>query len=229
MDKHKCLECGEEFLPNHKNHKICSESCAEIREKKQQKEYRIKNHKKSIAYGKSYRKENAEVLNEKAREGRKDKRKDEIARDRRRKKKAQIRIVKRNYRTKRRKEDKVFHQIDNLRMRLRTAIKIYSKKGKIVNSSEFLDIHLIIKSFEPLPKNLEKYVIHHIIPLVCFDLDCIKHLKLANSPENLILMEKRTHEKINHHKIKREVGKVPLDCNLKKLKIFPKKWMKELI
>ena len=116
---------------------------------------------------------------------------------------------------KRCKEDPVFRLIHNLRIGVVTALKQYSKTGKIIKSKDLgIDYKAIIEHLKPLPKNIRDYQIHHIKPLASFNFNNldgtlnIKVVEKAFAPENTQLLIIQEHRNINHfdliNKIKQE-------------------------
>ena len=164
------------------------------------REYYKQNKEYLLRYGKEYRKKNAERLNQCAKDYRK--KNDKEIREWREKNKERIKIRKRNYRANKRKTDDVFWMVDNMRIRLRKLLKAYPYIPNLKKTNGyFVEYQKIIEHLQPLPKNLRKYVIHHIIPLGCFDLGDPIQFKLATSPENHKLMLITEHNKINHKEL----------------------------
>jgi hypothetical protein len=160
------------------------------------KEWYGKNKVKLIRYGKEYRRKNAERLNQWARDYR-EKNKEKI-KNYRKENAEKIKIRKRNYRYKMRKSNDLFWIVDNMRIRLRRGLKNYPNIKEMKASTEYdVDYKKIIEHLNP-KENLRKYVIHHIIPLACFNLDKPLQFKLATTPSNHKLMLITEHNKINH-------------------------------
>ncbi len=81
--------------------------------------------------------------------------------------------------------DDAFKILLNLRSRIRTAIKIYSRSGKIKPACEYgIDYQAIIEHLKPFPRDRENYHIDHIIPLSWFDFNNSQEIKWAFAPEN---------------------------------------------
>lgn len=87
--------------------------------------------------------------------------------------------------------DKEFAIQKRLRRLLRTALKVYTRTGKLYNSKQYgIDYGLIIKHLKPFPEDLSKYHIDHIRPLCSFkfiNMDGSQNLeaiKEAFKPEN---------------------------------------------
>jgi hypothetical protein len=72
-----------------------------------------------------------------------------------------------------------------LRQRVREAISVYSKSGKITTSKKYgIDYEAIIQHLGPCPGEREDYHIDHIIPLSAFDFDDLKQIRIAFAPVN---------------------------------------------
>lgn len=72
-----------------------------------------------------------------------------------------------------------------LRTRLQTAMRLYSKTGKIMKSRKYgIDYKKIIEHLKPFPEDLSKYHIDHITPLCSFNLNNQEEIKTAFLPEN---------------------------------------------
>lgn len=78
-----------------------------------------------------------------------------------------------------------------LRQRLRGALKIYTKEGKIMSSNKYgLDIKAIYEYLGPCPGEKNLYHIDHIRPLCSFNFfnkdgtQNLEEIKKANAPEN---------------------------------------------
>lgn len=96
------------------------------------------------------------------------------------------------YQRIRKQKDKNFKIACNLRICIWSALKKYSKTGKIMSSKKYgIDYKAIIEHLKPFPKNIENYEVDHIIPLSKFDLNSLKHVKIAFSPENHQWLTKR--------------------------------------
>jgi len=63
-------------------------------------------------------------------------------------------------------------------------LKKYGNKKEYPSSKYGIDYGKIIEHLKPFPKNLSKYHIDHIKPLVCFDLTNPIQIKEAFAPEN---------------------------------------------
>jgi hypothetical protein len=86
----------------------------------------------------------------------------------------------------RRKIDKNYAIKDRLRRSLNHALTKYSKTGKIMGSKKYgINWDSIIESLKPLPKDLKKFEIDHILPLRSFDLTKTEEIKKAFDPSNL--------------------------------------------
>jgi hypothetical protein len=89
------------------------------------------------------------------------------------------------------KTDDNFRLKMNLRHRLRTAFKRYSKNGKVGSSKDYnIDWQKIIEHIGPCPGNRSFYNIDHIIPLCAFNFDDPLHVEAAFAPENHRWLEK---------------------------------------
>lgn len=97
----------------------------------------------------------------------------------------------RDYRNKRRKIDKEFLVKYKLRSRLKDALNLYTKTGKIMLSKDYgIDYGAIIEHLKPFPEDLNNYQIHHIKPLFTFNFvnpdgsQNLEAIKEAFKPEN---------------------------------------------
>lgn len=114
-----------------------------------------------------------------------------------------IRKQMRIYFKKRKEEDLDFLLKVRLRNRLLTALKLYTKTGKIMPSKDYgIDYEAIIKHLKPFPKDLENYEIHHIKPIYTFNFinkdgsTNFLEISKAFSPENHKLLTKEEHRKL---------------------------------
>jgi hypothetical protein len=88
------------------------------------------------------------------------------------------------YNIHRREKDPNFNMRHRLRSRLNVVFKKYGN-GKIFPSNKYgIDYFKIIEHLKPFPKDISKYHIDHIIPLVSFDLTDPEQIKIAFAPEN---------------------------------------------
>lgn len=72
-----------------------------------------------------------------------------------------------------------------LRSRLSGCLREWSEFGKTKSSDEYgVNYSKIIEHLGPCPGNREDYHIDHIFPLIAFDFNNLKHIKIAFSPEN---------------------------------------------
>ena len=75
--------------------------------------------------------------------------------------------------------------MNNLRSRVSTALKAYSKTGKIMKSKDYgINYKKIIEHLKPFPKDIEKYEVDHIVPLSWFNFNNKEEIKWAFAPEN---------------------------------------------
>ncbi len=121
----------------------------------------------------------------------------------------QKKIYRNNHQKSKRKTDKTFKIICNLRGGFGGALKKYTKTGKIMSSIKYgIDFKAIIEHLRPFPENLKDYEIHHKKPLFTFDFinpdgsTNLKEVKKAFAPENHILLTKEEHRKLNHFSLK---------------------------
>lgn len=107
----------------------------------------------------------------------------------------------RNYEKLKRNKNSEYIIRKRLRNSLRTALKNYSKEGKVKKSGYYgIDYEAIIDYLKPLPENLNDYDIHHKRPLFTFDLTNQEEIKEAFSPKNHELISTEEHRKIDHHR-----------------------------
>jgi hypothetical protein len=89
-----------------------------------------------------------------------------------------------NYYHKINKNKPLFLVKKRLRTRLRNAfINILNEKNQI-SSKYGIDYKGIIEHLKPFPKDISKYHIDHIKPLISFDLTDLEQIKIAFAPEN---------------------------------------------
>lgn len=100
-------------------------------------------------------------------------------------------------RKKRYHNDENFRLTCILRERVRFAIQTYSTTGKIQSTSKYgINYQEIIKHLGSCPGKRENYHVDHIIPLVKFNFNDPKQIKIAFSPENhQWLLENENREK----------------------------------
>lgn len=89
------------------------------------------------------------------------------------------------YNKNKKKKDPNFLIRCRLATNLWTALKKYSKTGKIWKSKAYgIDYNAIIEHLKPFPKNISKYHIDHIRPLCSFELTDPEEVKKAFAPKN---------------------------------------------
>ena len=72
-----------------------------------------------------------------------------------------------------------------IRDRLASALKAYSRNGKVKTADEYgVNYKAIIEHLGPCPGNRKDYHIDHIKPLCLFDFNDLEQIKLAFAPEN---------------------------------------------
>lgn len=72
-----------------------------------------------------------------------------------------------------------------VRGRLRKALKLHTKNGKVMSSKKYgIDFEAIFARIGPCPGTGKEYHLDHFIPLIKFDLDNPDHVKLSHVPEN---------------------------------------------
>lgn len=110
------------------------------------------------------------------------------------------------------KTDKEFAIKRRLRGLLRTALKVYTREGKIYNSKNYgVDYKAIIEYLKPnIPKDFldsnKKYHIHHIKQLCTFKFinpdgtTNLEEVKKAFAPENHKIVTEEEHKKLHNHK-----------------------------
>jgi len=87
--------------------------------------------------------------------------------------------------TYKRKTDNDFYIREKVRKRVRAALNLYTKEGKIQESRKYgIDYLGIINYLGKCPGEFKDYHIDHIFPLVAFDLNNKKQLEAAFAPEN---------------------------------------------
>ena len=108
------------------------------------------------------------------------------------------------YFQQRKKVDKEFYLTCKLRFQLKSALRKYSKTGKIMTSKKYgIDYKAIIEHLKPFPKDIKNYDIHHIKQLATFNFinedgtTNIEEVRKSFTPENLILLTKEEHRKIH--------------------------------
>ncbi len=90
------------------------------------------------------------------------------------------------YIKERKKLDKDFLIRCRLAKQLRTVLQNYTEKGKIMSSKKYgINWSEVVYGLKPFPKDISKYHIDHIRPVVSFDLTDTKQVKIAFSPQNL--------------------------------------------
>ncbi len=149
---------------------------------KGEKEYYQKNKEKIKTYHKEYRKTN--------------KKKIQVYNQTPRRKKSNS-----NYVKKRRRNDPLFLLQCRLSNSLRSALKRYSKTGKIKTSNKYgVNYDKIIENLKPFPKRIGNYEVDHIIPLSWFNFNNQEEIKWAFAPENhQWLTKKENQEKKNRY------------------------------
>lgn len=112
------------------------------------------------------------------------------ARDRESYKTEKYRLKKKKYIKKHREIPQIKIKT-NLSNRLRDSIRKYAKSKKIMNAKKYgIDYKKIINSLKPFPKDISKYHIDHVRPLVSFNFvnkdgtQNFKEIKKAFAPEN---------------------------------------------
>jgi len=163
------VNCGKELSLGRR--KYCSKKC-------KIKEY-YKENKDKI---KEYYKENKDKIKEYYKEN-KDKIKEYYKEN-----KDKIKECHKEYRKEKYSSDINFKIKNLLRGRLREAMSLYTKEGKIT-SSKYMGIHwnLVIKHLiKRMPEDIDKreYHIDHIIPLCKFNLEDPDEIKVAFAPGN---------------------------------------------
>ena len=89
------------------------------------------------------------------------------------------------YMCDRRKNDNDFRIKHRLRIRLVTAMRDYSKNGKIKKADSYgINYQKIIEHLKPFPRDIHRFHIDHITPLSYFDFENQKQIKKAFAPEN---------------------------------------------
>lgn len=84
-----------------------------------------------------------------------------------------------------RKNDKDFRIKYCLRIRLCIAMKAYTKNGKTRKADSYgIDYQKIIEHLKPFPRDMHRFHIDHITPLVSFNFEDPKQIKKAFAPEN---------------------------------------------
>ena len=78
-----------------------------------------------------------------------------------------------------------YNLTNRLRNQVRSALRIYSKTGKIMKSRDYgIDYKAIIEYLKPFPEDRENYHIDHIIPLCTFNLNDAEEISKAFAPGN---------------------------------------------
>lgn len=89
------------------------------------------------------------------------------------------------YMCDKRKNDKDFNIKNRLRIRLRMAMKAYSKNGKTRKADSYgIDYKKIIEHLKPFPRDIHRFHIDHITPLASFDFEDPIQIKKAFAPKN---------------------------------------------
>ena len=108
-----------------------------------------------------------------------------------------------NYQKQRKEIDLNYYLICKLRCQVKSALRRYSKTGKIMTSKKYgIDYKAIIEHFKPFPKDIRGYDIHHIKQLSKFNFinedgtTNIEEVKKSFTPKNLILLTEEEHRKI---------------------------------
>ncbi len=89
------------------------------------------------------------------------------------------------YLRKKRKTDSIFAIRERLRGRLKSALRVYSKNGKVKTSDEYgINYKAIINHLRPFPRDKHLYHVDHKKPLSSFNFNDPEQIKLAFAPEN---------------------------------------------
>jgi len=81
--------------------------------------------------------------------------------------------------------DEEFHLVHKLRARFSSAMKTYSRNGKVKTSSQYgIDYVKIIQHLGSCPGRRTEFHIDHIFPLAAFDFNDLQQIKAAFAPEN---------------------------------------------
>ena len=166
--------------------------------KEQKKEYQRKNkerikEKKRLNYLKN--KEKIREENKKWREDNKEKRREYMKKYYQNNKDKLKKYIKKNkekinkwgreYIKNKKKTDKNYKIRCNLRKSVWTALRNFTKTGKVKPSKKYgIDWKKVINHLKPFPEDLSKYHIDHIKPLCSFDLTNPEEIKKAFAPEN---------------------------------------------
>ena len=155
----------------------------EVKEKR--KEYYQKNKERLIKQRKEY--EQRPGVKEKISQRKKEynQRPERKAKKKEYRQRLEVRTKQNTHNRKRRKEDSNYAICRRVRENFKDALKTYSTTGKVMSTSEYLDMKAIIKKLTPFPEPRENYHIDHIIPLVMFDHNDQEQVRRAWLPENL--------------------------------------------
>ena len=86
------------------------------------------------------------------------------------KNKDKLRLISKRWQKNTRENDKNFNITTRLRSRVRSMFSDYTKTGKVRKSKDYgINYQAILKHLNPFPKNIRKYHIDHIKPLVSFN------------------------------------------------------------
>ncbi len=81
--------------------------------------------------------------------------------------------------------DSIFAIRERLRGRLKSALKSYSRTGKVKTSDEYgINYKAIIQYLKPFPRDRHLYHIDHIKPLASFNFNDPEQIKKAFAPVN---------------------------------------------
>ena len=118
---------------------------------------------------------------------------------------------------KQKKIDPSFRILCRLRALLHSALKRFSKTGKIMSSKKYgLDYKAIIEKLKPIPEDLENWHIDHICPTSKYDFENPEDVRRCFHPDNLQwLLAKDNLTKSNKLK---DIHKVPIELHPVSLK-----------
>lgn len=197
------------------------------------KEYRDRNKDRTKNYKKEYYKKNKSKVNKKGKEWYEENKEKHLKKCKEwvKNNRDKVRIIGRRWARRNRMKNRVeenkhsnewkkrryrnnltFNLRLRLRERVRSALKYFTKTGKVLHSRDYgIDYDAIIDYLKPIPQDIENYDIHHKKPLSTFNLmneDGTvnkEEVKMAFAPENHKLILWQEHDKINHNKIKEEL------------------------
>ncbi len=150
-----------------------------------QRKYRQENKEQIREYNKKYYEKNKKKVSKRNKKW-KEKNKDKIREHGKKYRQGLDFKKERNFRLKNKyNKDKNFNIKGRLRCLFRSALRYYTKTGKIVSASKYgVDYKIIMEYLKPFPKDISKYHVDHIKPLCSFDLTDPKEIKIAFAPEN---------------------------------------------